>query len=298
MGLKLVTADERMRETSGVKCVIFGPAKIGKTTLLRTVDAPRTLVLNIEAGDLAVRDVPYQELRPEDDAAGNPQQWTWPELRNIAAFLGGPNPAKRSDEAYSADHHAHVAEQLAGVLDLASFDLLFIDSITVASRVCFSWCLTQPEAFNKHGQRDTRGAYGVLKREMVAWITQLQHAKRKHVVFLGLLDQVEDDHGRKTWAPQMEGQATGNALLGIVDQVITMQRVDFGDGNAVRCFITQQGNPWGFPAGDRCGKLDQIEEPHLGKLLAKCTDPNRQRAAVTTQAPDTNPQPTAEPVAA
>jgi hypothetical protein len=28
-------------------------------------------------------------------------------------------------------------------------------------------------------------------------------------------------------------------------------------------------NPWGFPAKDRSGKLDQTEPPHLGKLIAK-----------------------------
>lgn len=286
MALRLITADERMKEVTGVKAVIFGPAKVGKTTLLRTMDAPRTLVLNIEAGDLSVKDVPYPELRPEGDA-----QWTWPELRNIAALLGGPNPQKGDAEAYSAAHYAHVCQEL-GQIDLSQIDTLFIDSITVASRICMTWALLQPEAFNKHGKRDTLNAYGLVKREMIGWLTQLQHAKRKHIIFLGLLDQMDDDYGKRVWRPQMEGQATSNALLGIVDQVITLQLISFGEGQApVRCFVCKQDNPWGFPAGDRSGKLELVEEPHLGKLLAKIANPAIQRGEHTTAAPDTNPPP-------
>ena len=28
-------------------------------------------------------------------------------------------------------------------------------------------------------------------------------------------------------------------------------------------------NPWAYPAKDRSGCLEQIEEPHLGKLITK-----------------------------
>lgn len=289
MALRIVTADERMAERAGVKAVILGPSKIGKTTLLRTIDAPRTLVLNIEGGDLAVKDVPYQELRPEGEA-----QWSWPELRNVAAFLGGPNPAKASHLAYSPAHFEAVAAELGGFVDRSTFDTLFVDSITVASRICMSWCLTQPDAFSeKTGKPDTRGAYGLLGREMIGWLTQLQHARGKNVIFVGILDQQKDDFGRVEWVPQIDGQSTQKALLGIVDQVITLQSLDFGDGIPVRCFICQQGNQWGYPAGDRSGKLDAIEPPHLGKLIAKATNQDTQRGAIVTTmtiAEPTDPQ--------
>lgn len=290
MALRIITAEERMREQAGVKAVILGPAKIGKTTLLRTLDAPRTLVLNIEAGDLAVRDVPYQELRPEGDA-----QWSWDELRDVAAYLGGPNPSRVKPQAYCPEHYGHASEILGAGIKLDAFDTLFVDSITVASRICMSWCQTQPRAFSeKNGKPDIRGAYGLLKEEMVGWITQLQHARGKNVIFLGLLDEDKDDFGRPKWSAQMEGQATANALLGIVDQVLTMQNVTFpsdgGDpGAPVRCFITQQGNPWGYPAGDRSGKLDPVEPPHLGQLIAKCASSSIQRAGIVTTMPEPTP---------
>jgi hypothetical protein len=30
-------------------------------------------------------------------------------------------------------------------------------------------------------------------------------------------------------------------------------------------------NPWGYPAKDRSGRLEQIEKPHLGELIEKLT---------------------------
>jgi hypothetical protein len=38
---------------------------------------------------------------------------------------------------------------------------------------------------------------------------------------------------------------------------------------AHRAFCCRSPNPWGLPAGDRSGRLELIEEPHLGRLIAK-----------------------------
>jgi hypothetical protein len=52
---------------------------------------------------------------------------------------------------------------------------------------------------------------------------------------------------------------------------------DFGDGKPpLRAFICTP-NPWGYPAGDRSGKLEQIEPPDLGKLIAKLTGPGQRK---------------------
>jgi hypothetical protein len=36
-----------------------------------------------------------------------------------------------------------------------------------------------------------------------------------------------------------------------------------------RAFVCQTLNEWGYPAKDRSGQLEIVEEPHLGKLLTK-----------------------------
>jgi len=58
---------------------------------------------------------------------------------------------------------------------------------------------------------------------------------------------------------------------GIVDRIVTMQYVDFGDGKPIRAMVCASPNAFGYPAKDRSGRLEQIEEPHLGKWLSKLT---------------------------
>ena len=105
-------------------------------------------------------------------------------------------------------------------------------------------------------------------REMMAWLTHLQHIRDKNVIFVGILDEYTDDYGRKQYALQIEGSKTGKELPGIVDEVITMAVLG-GDNGAFRAFVCDALNQWGYPAKDRSGRLDTLEEPHLGKLIEK-----------------------------
>ena len=129
---------------------------------------------------------------------------------------------------------------------------------------------------NDRGKPDTRGAYGLLGREMISWLTHLQHAREKNVIFVAILESVTDEFGRKSWQPQIEGSKTGRELPGIVDQVITYQWVTFAEGDAPeRCFVCTQPNTWQYPAKDRSGRLDQFERPDLGALIEKITAPSK-----------------------
>jgi hypothetical protein len=88
----------------------------------------------------------------------------------------------------------------------------------------------------------------------------------KNVFFVGILENLKDEFNVTSWELQIEGSKTGKELPGIVDQIVTMQFIDFGDGKAVRALVCTQPNAWKYPAKDRSGRLEQIEEPHLGKL--------------------------------
>jgi hypothetical protein len=255
--MKIISADERLAERRGVKALIVGPSGVGKTSQLRTLDPTRTLFLDIEAGDLSVQDVPVDTLRVDD----------WPTSRDIACRIGGPNPSYSPTACYSQAHY----EAVGGALDnLDRYDTLFVDSITAVSRLSYRWSEQQPEAFSERtGKKDTRGAYGLHAREMIAWLNQLQHARGMNVILVGILEKVVDDFNVSTWQLQMEGAKTSRELPGIIDQIFTMQWVDFGDGRPVRAFVCTSPNPWGYPAKDRAGRLKQIEEPHLGNLIKK-----------------------------
>ncbi len=259
--LPIIDADQRLKETRGIKGCIFGVWGSGKTSLLWTLDPKTTLFFDLEAGDLAVKDWSGDAIRPQ----------TWEECCDFAVFIGGPNPSLRSNQKFSQAHFDSVCAKYGDPKALDKYQTIFIDSITVAGRLCFQYCLGQPEAFSdKTGKVDTRGAYGLHGREMISWLTHLQHTRQKNIWFVGILDEKTDDFNRKYYQPQIEGSKTGLELPGIVDQVITLAEIKTDDkGKSYRAFICQTINPFGYPAKDRSRRLEMIEEPHLGKLMEK-----------------------------
>lgn len=284
MTLPIISADERLAEKRGIKGCIFGKSGIGKTSLLWTLPPEKTLFFDLEAGDLAIEGWAGDAVRPR----------TWQECRDFAVFIGGPNPALREDQPYSQAHFDAVKERFGDPAAVEKYDTVFVDSITVAGRLCFQWCKGQPQAFSdKTGKPDTRGAYGLHGQEMIAWLTHLQHARGKNIWFVGILDEKLDDFNRRFFQPQIEGSKTGLELPGIVDQVITMAELKADDETPYRAFVCHTLNPHGFPAKDRSGRLDMVEEPHLGRLMEKIAGAAKPAAERLTyarsQQPDTQP---------
>jgi len=262
--LPIITADRRLAEVRGVKAAIFGRSGEGKTTLLRTLRAGTTLFFDLEAGDLAVEGLAIDTIRPR----------TWRECRDFAVFIGGANPSLREDQPYSPAHFKAVCEKFGNPSALDRYDTIFVDSITVAGRLCFQWCKGQPEALSeKTGKPDVRGAYGLHGREMIAWLTHLQHTRAKNVIFVGILDEKLDDFNRKVFVPQIDGAKTGLELPGIVDEVLTLTSLPDDKGVPQRVFVCQTQNPWGYPAKDRSGRLVMLEPAHLGQLIDKIRQP-------------------------
>ncbi|CAM5220304.1 hypothetical protein CDEF62S_00618 [Castellaniella defragrans] len=262
MTLPIISADERMAEHSGAKVALFGKPGIGKTTLLKTLPEASTLFVDLEAGDLAVKDWRGDCVRPA----------TWPEFRDLAVFLAGPNRALPADAAFSEAHYQAVCERYGDPTQLDKYTTYFVDSLTVLSRLAMVWAKTQPQAFSERtGKPDSRGAYGLLGQEMVTALTHLQHARGKNVVFVAILDERTDDFNRCIFVPQIEGSKTASELPGIVDEVVTLAEIKAEDGSSYRAFVCHTVNPYGLPAKDRSGHLDLLEPPDLGALIAKCT---------------------------
>ena len=247
--MRIIGADERLNEPRGIKILLIGPTGVGKTSQLRTLDPARVLFLDSEAGDLSVQDVPVDTLRIDD----------WATARNIAVRVGGPNASFAPTSCYSEAHYKAVGGPLE---NLDKYDLIFVDSITAISRLSFRWAEQQPEARSERtGAKDLRGAYGLHGREMLMWLHQLQHVRSKNVVFVGILERVVDEFNRGEWQLQAEGSKASRELPGIVDQIVTYQFLDFGDGKPPMRGFVCTNNPWQFPAKDRSGKLEQIAPP-------------------------------------
>jgi hypothetical protein len=266
MSLPIILADQRLAERRGIKAAIFGRSGIGKTSLLWTLPPDTTLFYDLEAGDLAIEGWGGDTIRPR----------TWEECRDFAVFIGGANPAIPDGRPYSQRHFKDACAKFGDPRALDKYATIFVDSITVAGRLCFQWAKEQPEAFSeKTGKPDIRGAYGLHGREMIGWITHLQHTRMKDVFFVGILDEKLDDFNRKVFVPQIDGAKTGLELPGIVDEVLTMTELADGAKQLHRVFVCQTLNPWNYPAKDRSGRLDLVEEAHLGRLIAKIGEPGR-----------------------
>lgn len=288
--MPIISAKERASERKGIKGCIFGKSGIGKTSLLWTLDPQKTLFFDLEAGDLAVEGWNGDSIRPK----------TWDLCRDFAVFIGGANPALPDTQAYSQAHYKFVCSQFGEISALDKYETIFIDSITVAARLCFNWCKSQPQSFSdKTGKADLRTIYGLQGQEMINWLIHLQHARSKNIWLVGILDEKLDDFGRRFYTPQIEGSKTGLELPGIVDQVITMAEIsddkNHSDNMPYRAFITHTINPYGFPAKDRSGRLAMIEEPNLGKLMEKIRSPltsenrrNKYEKSCLSNNPDSN----------
>ena len=277
MAIRIVTADERLSAANNkTSFAIFGPPGVGKTSLLRTLPADRTLCLDLEAGMKSVQDW---------RGASIPVR-TYADFRDLVVLIAGPDPAVHPAATYGEAHFQHVrATHADSGLEayMASRPILFVDSITDLSRQVMTFARQQPEAFSERtGKPDIRGAYGLLGREVIHALKLLQHAPGKTVIFVGVLEKVTDEFNAVTWQPQMEGSKIGRELPGVVDQVMTMHFFDhaeddkssggafsFNEKGAHRRLVCRAGNPWGLPAKDRSGRLDLTEPPDLAALFRK-----------------------------
>jgi len=268
--LKFTKADDRKKAARNkVTMCIFGPAGAGKTTQARTLDPKKTLFIDFEAGTLALgKDWAKDNVFDVRGVAGTVGCHPWELARAAALYIGGPDPSDATG-SYSKAMYDQVSEMFGDPKELDQYDTVFVDSITVAARECFKWAQVQPEAMSERtGKPDMRGAYGLLGREMMRWITHLQHAT-KSVIMVGILNRDEDELKRVFWEPQIEGSKTGRELPGVFDEVLTLTNLKAEDGSLYRAFVCHEQNPWGYPAKDRSGCLDMVEEPNLASIIAK-----------------------------
>jgi hypothetical protein len=255
--LKIVSADERLREPRGLSIVLAGPSGIGKTTQIETLNLSSTLVIDADRGALPLLGCPVDVIRPDG----------WQSAADLFALIGGPNKALLPPAAYSEAHFQSITD----MLDVGRYNTFVLDSISQLGRESYRHAETLPEALTRSGGKDTRAAYGIHARQMINGLQQMQRgAPNRVIVLTAVLERTPDELNRHECRIQLEGEKTGREIFAIIDEVITLQLIDFGDGKPPsRVFVCKPDNQWHLPGKDRSGKLDVVEPPDLGKLITK-----------------------------
>lgn len=284
---KIVTATERMKEGLARGTVlVLGEYEVGKTSLLYTLPAESTLAIDYEGGFKSVAKWGGDSISIR----------SWRDALNLVCYIGGPDPAVRLQTSnYSAAHYAH-ALSLYGPngtesrIDLRKYRYFFFDSVSELMAAKFKDAEADNQVLDKNKQvtTDTRGQYGDVGNHVLDMIRHMQHHPA-NIIWLGRLEWHVDEAKRGSWRLQGDGQKVGNHMPGVVDQVVTMARMRWINGqfehdnkSDLRAFVCRRANPWDFPAKERTqGNVDLIEEPHLGKLIDKINQPARDYIART-----------------
>jgi hypothetical protein len=250
--IKLLTEDQ---VEPVAKLLLVGQSGVGKTYAIRTLDPDSTLYIDVAGGSLSIANLPIPAIRVRD----------WPLLRDVACWLGGPDPSYPSTSPYSPAHYASVCTQFPNP---DFIETIVIDDVSEAGRLALRWAMQQPEGVTKSGAKDLLNVYGTVARELIGFFQHIQHARR-NVVLIAILETTRDEFNRPIFEIQLEGSKAARELPGIIDEVVTLAHVNLGDNKPFRAFVCTSPNQWNFPAKDRSGKLEQLEEPHLGKLIRK-----------------------------
>ena len=119
----------------------------------------------------------------------------------------------------------------------------------------------------KKATKDPRQAYGAMQEQMADIIRAFRDLPGRHVYMSAKLEKTQDEMGRVLYAPSMPGNKTGQALPYFFDEVLALRVEKDGEGVTQRALMCDSDGLW--LAKDRSGRLDQLEAPDLGAIIAK-----------------------------
>lgn len=246
MAIQLQSAN-KLAAVHGVKCLVYGRAGLGKTSLTATAPAP--VLISAESGLLSLSRQNLERIYGVN-TQGISYDIPVIEIKNINDLIEAERWARTSQEAQQ-------------------FQTICIDSLTEIGEVVLS---------NAKGQvKDPRQAYGELIEKMTMTIKAFRDLRGKHIYMSAKEERSKDEATGVTLAgPSMPGSKLGQQLPYLFDEVFHLGKAkNQADQTEYRYLRTQPD--FNYDAKDRSGALAEIEHPHLGYIFGKIMSGNAQQ---------------------
>ena len=238
MAIKLVAASS-LAAIHGVKCLVYGRAGFGKTSLTATAPAP--VLISAESGLLSLAKENIERMYGVG-TRGISYEIPVIEITTIQDLIEAEVWARTSPEAQQ-------------------FQTICLDSLTEIAEKVLS---------NAKGQvKDPRQAYGELIEKMTSTVKAFRDLKGKHVYMSAKEERSKDEATGVTLAgPAMPGSKLGQQLPYLFDEVFHLGKAKDPASQQDYRYIRTQPD-FNYDAKDRSGALAELETPHLGYIFSK-----------------------------
>jgi len=217
-------------DRSGVKCVVFGKPKTGKTSLIKT--APSPIIFSTERGLLSLKGSGLKGISIDND--------------------------KDLDDAFEWEASSNEAKQYKTICWDSVTDTS--DAILAAQRAL--------KIKGKGGQVDHWLPYNVLEEKMSEKLRKARNSSGRNWYLICQEEIITTAEGGKMAVPSMPGKALLQNLPYLFDLIAQMVLyVDPVTGEECRMLKTRGDNI--TLGGDRSGALDAWEPPNLSALFTK-----------------------------
>ncbi|HWV46989.1 MAG TPA: ATP-binding protein [Nitrospira sp.] len=237
MALQFTTA-EHESTTHGIKCMVYGPAGMGKTVLNATM--PNPVMISAESGALSLSQKNLERIF----GVGHP--WVTYNMPIIVV--------KTIDDLKDAFRY------LTESAEATQFQSCGLDSLSEIAEVVLNAA--------KRTVKDPRQAYGELIEKMETVVRDFRDIKGKNVLFLSKMEPMKDElTGVVKYGPMMPGAKLGVKMPYFFDEVFRYGISKAPDGSEFRFLQTQPDLQ--YEAKDRSGALDKTEYPMMWPIFDK-----------------------------
>lgn len=231
---------EHLTRTNGIKVVVYGQAKVGKTCLIGT--CPNPIIFSAERGLLSLRNNPA--------------------TRNIVAA-----------EIHSIKDFTDARDWCLKSAEAKKFDTYCLDSISEIAEICLieekeKTAISTPKGKKPNGFEP----YMALGDQVMGVLREFRDFPGKHVMFIAKQEFDKDgDTGISMFRPSMPGRQLTNQLPFMFDEILQLVRFTQKNEqgmdipyNALRTSADSQN-----VAGDRSGSLDLWEPANISHIINK-----------------------------